>query len=153
MKNPMLICLALVSTILYSCRQDNGKNPEKPIATTCYMAVDGRDTAKMELQSFSKGRVSGNLVVNYYKKDNNHGEFEGAFKGDTLFVIYSFKIGKNSTGYKNPLAFLKKEDKLIMGIGKMEGVLGRIYFRKDIPIDFTQGRFTYAPVNCKKEPK
>lgn len=153
MKNLTLICIALTSTILYSCRQDNGKNPEKPIATTCYMAVDGKDTARMELQSFSKGRVSGDLVVNYYKKDNNHGEFEGAFKGDTLFVIYTFKIGKNSVGYKNPLAFLKKDGKLVMGIGKMEGVLGRIYFRKDVPIDFAQGRFTYAPAACKKEPK
>lgn len=153
MKNPILICLALASTVVYSCRQDNGKNPEKPIATTCYMAVDGRDTAKMELQSFSKGRVSGNLVVNYFNKENNHGEFEGAFKGDTLFVIYSFKIGKNSIGYKNPLAFLKKDNTLVMGIGKMEGVLGRIYFRKDIPVDFAQGRFIYAPTNCKKELK
>jgi hypothetical protein len=153
MKNPILICIALVSTILYSCRQDNGINPEKPIDTNCYMAVDGRDTSKMEIKSFSKGRVSGDMVVNYYKKDNNHGKFEGAFKGDTLFVIYSFKIGKKPTGYKNPLAFLKKDNKLVMGIGKMEGVLGRIYFRKDVPIDFSQGRFTYAPANCKKELK
>jgi len=152
-RNFMIACTILASTVWYSCNQDNGKNPEQPIDTTCYMAADGKDTARMEINSFSKGKVSGNLLINYHKKDNNHGEFEGMYKGDTLFVIYSFKIGKNPEGYKNPLAFLKKDGKLVMGIGKMEGVLGRIYFRKDVPIDFTQGRFTYVPAACKKELK
>lgn len=154
MRNFMITGAILASTVLYSCSQNDSskKTLEKPDLTTCYMAVDGKDTARMDLSYYGK-KIKGNLVVNYYKKDNNHGEFEGEYKGDTLFVIYSFKIGKNPAGYKNPLAFLKKDGKLVMGIGKMEGVLGRIYFRKDIPIDFTQGRFTYVPSACKKELK
>ncbi|KIO77120.1 hypothetical protein TH53_10750 [Pedobacter lusitanus] len=155
MRNHLLICTILASTVLYSCNQNHGsdKSLEKAISTTCYMAVDGKDTARMELGTFNKEKIKGNLVVSYDKKDNNHGEFEGSFKGDTLTVIYTFQIGKNPTVYKNPLAFLKKDGKLIMGIGKIENVLGRTFFSKGVPIDFAQGRFTYAPIACKKELK
>ncbi|MGY0041555.1 hypothetical protein [Pedobacter sp. NJ-S-72] len=155
MKNFIITCtILLTSTVLYSCSHDNGskKTIEKPTSTTCYMAMDGKDTARMNLNYFGK-KIKGTLVVNYDKKDNNHGEFEGAFKGDTLFVIYNFKIGKGSIGYRNPLAFLKKDGKLIMGIGKMANAMGRTYFDKDVPLDFGQGRFTYVPVACRKELK
>lgn len=152
MRNFMITGAILASTVLYSCSQnDSSKKPlEKPDLTTCYMAVDGKDTARMDLSYYGK-KIKGNLVVNYDKKDNNHGEFEGAFKGDTLIVIYNFKIGKGSVGYRNPLAFLKKDGKLIMGIGRMANAMGRTYFDKAVPLDFGQGRFTYAPVACKKE--
>ncbi|MBB5634769.1 hypothetical protein HDE68_000654 [Pedobacter cryoconitis] len=155
MRNRLLLFTVLSSTALYSCTQNNSpaKPPEKAISTTCYIAIDGKDTARMELDSFSKQKVKGNLIISYDQKDNNNGEIEGTFKGDTLIVNYTFKIGKKPVVYKNPLAFLKKDGKLIMGIGKMETTMGRTYFRKDIPIDFGQGRFTYAPVECKKEPK
>ncbi|QNK61332.1 hypothetical protein H7F33_12220 [Pedobacter sp. PAMC26386] len=156
MKNSILICTALVSTgLLYSCSQNNGsanKQAEKPLSTTCYMALDGKDTSRMELNTFSKN-VKGNLVISYSNKDNNNGEFEGELKGDTLLVIYTFKVGNKPTIYKNPLAFLKKDGKLIMGVGEMESALGRTYFKKGVPIDFGKGRFTYASVECKKESK
>jgi len=154
MRNFIITCTILASTVLYSCNQDNGsKKPLKnPDLTNCYIAVDGKDTARMDLNYYGK-KIKGKLVVNYDKKDNNHGEFEGAFKGDTLIVIYNFKIGKGSIGYRNPLAFLKKDGKLIMGIGRMESAMGRTYFRKDVPLDFGRGRFTYAPIACKKELK
>lgn len=152
MKTSILIGMTLASAALYSCSQNNGatnKQPEKPISTTCYMAIDGKDTARMELNQFSKN-MGGNLVINFAKKDNNNGTIEGKFKGDTLYVDYIFKVGKDKQPHMNPLAFLKKDGKLIMGVGKMESTLGRTYFRKDVPIDFVQGRFTFIPVPCKK---
>jgi len=151
MKTSILISMTLASAALYSCSQNNGatgKKQEKPLSTTCYIAVDGQDTAKMELNQFSKN-MGGNLVINFAKKDNNNGEIEGEFKGDTLFVDYTFKVGKDKQAHKNPLAFLKKDGKLIMGVGKMESTLGRTYFKKGEPIDFSKGRFTFISVPCK----
>lgn len=142
----MGITLALV--LYYCCVRDNGANgkePEKPISTTRYIAIDGKDTARMELHQFTK-KIEGSLQINYAKKDNNIGKIEGKFKGDTLFVNYVFKVGKNKPTYKNPLAFLRKDDKLIIGIGEMENTVGRTYFKKDIPLNFDQGRFTFVAV-------
>ncbi|MBB6502563.1 hypothetical protein [Pedobacter cryoconitis] len=147
-KTSILVYITLASVMLYICTQDNGaagKEPEKPLSTTHYMAIDRKDTARMELNQFSK-KVEGKLIITYHKKANNRGEIKGKFKGDTLFVNYVFKVGKNKPTYKNPLAFLRKDGKLTIGIGKMENTIGRTYFKKDIPIDFEQGRFTFIPV-------
>nr|WP_233174105.1 hypothetical protein [Pedobacter sp. ASV19] len=104
----------------------------------------------MKIKTLSTGKIAGKLVINYLDKGKNDGVVEGNFKGDTLFVDYTFKIGtSNPTIYKNPLAFLKKDGKLVMGVGQIETSLGKSYFVKGKPINFDKGRFVFAPVDCK----
>ncbi|MNH42269.1 hypothetical protein D3C79_1039360 [compost metagenome] len=90
-------------------------------------------------------------MINYIDKGKNEGIVAGAYKGDTLFVDYTFKIGtENKTMYKNPLAFLKKDGKLILGVGQIETSMGKSYFVKGKPIDFEKGRFTFDSAVCKE---
>lgn len=151
---PYLFVFAAVP-VFFSCNQEsnNGAANDKAdsvLNKTCYLAVDGPDSAKMMVDETAKGKIKGSLYIKFEEKGPNDGTFEGEFKGDTLFVDYSFTINTtNKTIYKNPLAFLKKDGKLLMGVGQIQTTLGRSFFVKGKPIDFEKGRFQFAPVDCK----
>lgn len=145
-----------VAFVFASCNQNNNNksvsgnsNPMDSVyKTECFEAADQLDSAFVNLKVFNNNKVKGSLVFTFQEKDNNDGEIEGGFQGDTLFVDYTFRIGPTKTVYKNPLAFLKKDGKLILGVGQIETNLGRSYFVKGKPIDFDKGRFTFLPINC-----
>ncbi len=158
MKRPVLYftCLA-IAAFLYSCSQGNEKSKaskakeETPLDSTCYVAIDAKDTAHLVLRRFEDGKYKGHLLINYVDKGKNDGQVEGAFTGDTLFVDYTFKIGTvNKTVYKNPLAFLRKDGNLLLGVGQIVTHVGRSYFDKAKPISFDKGRFTFKPTDCRK---
>jgi hypothetical protein len=160
MKSSLLYLSFLALPLLFSCGQSGNKNEASKDglnASTdtigskqCFMAVDQQDTAALTLNSFKDGKITGDLVFDYLDKGKNDGTVSGAYRGDTLFVDYTFKIGTvNKTIYKNPLAFLKKDGNLILGVGQIETSLGRSYFVKGKPISFDKGRFTFKPVACK----
>lgn len=160
MKNSLLYLSFLALPLLFSCNQSGNKNPASKDALNastdtisnkqCFIAVDLKDTATLTLNSFNDGKITGHLVFDYLDKGKNDGAVSGAYRGDTLFVDYTFKIGTvNKTIYKNPLAFLKKDGQLILGVGQIETSLGRSYFVKGKPISFDKGRFTFKPAACK----
>ncbi|WP_316811265.1 hypothetical protein [Pedobacter heparinus] len=160
MKSTLLYLAIMALSVLFSCTQSGNKDSELKdslaMADTmtnkqCYVAVDGKDTADLSIKTMNSGKVTGKLVINYAEKGKNDGEIAGAFKGDTLFVDYTFKIGtENKTIYKNPLALLNKDGKLILGVGQIETTMGRSYFVKGKPISFDKGRFTFAVADCKE---
>lgn len=156
MKNPLLYVSFLALPLMFSCNQRDSKgtldaSTDTVISKQCFIAVDQKDTAELTVNNFKKGKVIGHLLINYVDKGKNDGEIKGAYKGDTLFVDYTFKIGTvNKTIYKNPLAFLKKDGNLILGVGQIETSVGRSYFVKGKPISFEKGRFTFTPTECKK---
>jgi hypothetical protein len=153
----ILSIISLLLFILQSCSSGSADRPGSMAAssgdtlfkTSCYIAIDGKDTARMVLNSFDQG-VKGKLLISYHDKDKNEGDYKGYFKGDTLLVDYGFRVGSKKTWYKNPLAFLKKGDKLLMGIGDMQNRWGRTYFVRGRPIDFTGGRFVFQKSACLK---
>jgi hypothetical protein len=160
MKKPGLYLSFLALPLMFSCNQSDNKNTQlkdslSAMADTiarseCFVAIDAKDTANLTLVKSDNDKITGHLVINYLDKGKNDGELSGAYKGDTLFVDYTFKIGTtNKTLYKNPLAFLKKDGKLILGVGQIETTLGRSYFVKEKPISFDKGRFTFIPTDCK----
>lgn len=149
MKKSIFLFSGIALLILQSCSSGNHNTEVKDtvFTKTCYVAVDGKDTARLTLNTFSKG-VKGKLLVSYYRKAKNEGDIKGIFKGDTLLVDYGFRVGDQKTWYKNPLAFLNQNGQLIMGIGQMQNTWGRTYFKKGEPIDFKSGRFIFEPVPC-----
>lgn len=154
MKNPGLYLSFLAIPLMFSCNQSENKTAElkdsSSIHKECFMAIDEKDTASLVLNHFESGKITGHLLINYTDKGKNDGEIAGTYKGDTLFVDYTFKIGtENKTMYKNPLAFLKKDGKLILGVGQIETSMGKSYFVKGKPISFEKGRFTFDPTDCK----
>lgn len=116
----------------------------------CYLAIDGKDTAYLNIQTSSGGKVMGDMMIKYAEEPKNEGTLKGEFKGDTLFADYTFTTGDNKEKVnKNPLAFLKEGSKLTLGIGVIETYLGRSYFAKDKPINFERGRFKFNATDCK----
>ena len=157
MKNANLYFFALATFLFFSCNQNNNSDASQDDAMAVdtvakeewFIAADKLDSAFLDLKTYSNEKVKGKLVFTFEEKDKNDGQIEGEFRGDTLFVDYTFMIGPTKTVYKNPLAFLKKDGKLILGIGQIETNLGRSYFIKGTPIDFDKGRFVFLPADCQ----
>lgn len=155
MKKPFSYLAFIALPFLFSCGEGGSKTDSKSakidtvVSKQCFIAIDEKDTADLHISTLSNDEVTGKLLIKYGAKPKNEGDVTGKFRGDTLFVDYTFKIGTEKTIYKNPLALLKKEGKLILGVGQIETTLGRSYFVKGKPINFERGRFTFAPVECK----
>ena len=154
LKNFAWALLALPMT--YSCTQNGNKQTDnqtsKTVADTvkqCYISTFEGDSATMSINIIDSTKVEGKLKINYKEKPHNDGIVRGAFKGDTLFVDYTFKTGQNPTEFSNPLAFIKQGGNLKMGVGVIETTMGRSYFAKDKPINFERGKFDFSPTDCK----
>lgn len=141
--------------LMYSCGQGGNQETKKEsskIADTvkqCYTSAYEGDSATLNLNIIDSTKVEGSLVINYAEKPKNDGIVRGEFKGDTLFVDYTFKIGEGKTEFSNPLALLKQADSLKMGVGQIETSYGRSYFVKGKPINFERGKFSFIPTECK----
>ena len=163
MKKTSILFACIISLFIYSCNQGAKKNPNTStdstsLVKTCYIAVFETDTAHLITFADTTGKITGDLTMKYgevqansLEKVVNVGTIAGEFRGDTLFVDYTHTSGSiNKKGFKNPLAFLKVGENLVLGVGQIETHLGRSYFVKDKPIDFEIGRFRFVPVDCEK---
>lgn len=139
---------------LQSCKNDQKPNDakvqaEKPISVSCYQALYEKDTIELKMNTLKDGKISGNLIMKILDMPEKIGKISGEFRGDTLFVDYSFIQGTNEKKtFKNPLAILKRGDTLILGNGKIETYLGRSYFAKGSPIDFDSVKYKFLAVDC-----
>ncbi|WP_131536829.1 hypothetical protein [Pedobacter nototheniae] len=158
MKKTVFYLSFLAMPLAFSCNQagkkantsGNASSKDSVSNVQCYKADFEKDSADLKVETLSSGKIKGKLTVKYEKKPMNDGLIAGEFKGDTLFVNYTFKTGKDTVSvFTNPLAFLKKDGKLIMGVGQIETTLGRSYFVKGKPINFERGKFTFEPKDCK----
>ncbi|MCC9073677.1 hypothetical protein LNQ49_19025 [Flavobacterium sp. F-65] len=157
MKN-LVLSFMLVSCIgLQSCKKNEAQKEadaakleaESVVSFQCYKAVYEKDTVDLKLNTLKNGKISGDLVMKVDGAPQKHGGIIGEFKGDTLFVDYTFIEGtnKNKT-FKNPMAFLKREKQLILGNGSMETYLGRTSFTKGKPIDFDRVKYKFETTDC-----
>jgi len=141
-----------VITIVASCGQDNkgGENTgskDKSITSgKCYLAVYKGDTALLSIKGTSSG-IEGTLK--FIKADWNvdNGTIKGTMKGDTLLADYNFK-SHDGRWYRNPIALLKKDGKLYLGVGQFETAWGRTYFAKNVPIDYDKGKYVFDEHTC-----
>ena len=155
MKNLVLPFLLVSCVVLQSCKKNEiqkeaAKSEEESIVSVeCYKAIYEKDTVDLKLNTLKNGKISGNLVMKLEGAPQKHGEVTGEFKGDTLFVDYTFIQGMNKDKkFKNPMAFLKREKQLILGNGSMETYLGRTYFVKGKPIDFDRVKYKFETTDC-----
>jgi len=153
MKNLVLFCLLLACFGFESCN----KNPkvvdvpamdEKPTSVQCYKALYENDTLELKVNTLKSGKITGEMVMKVLNKAKKVGKIAGEFRGDTLFVDYSFVSGLDKAIYKNPMALLKRGNELILGNGKIETYLGTSYFAKGQPIDFDDVKYKFATVDC-----
>ncbi len=160
MKKTSILFAFMVSLFIYSCNQGTNKNPNADSAillNTCYLAVFEKDTANLIIQTDTSGNITGDLTISYgemkpnsLEKVINIGTIAGNFRGDTLFADYTHTSGSiTKKGFKNPLAFLKVGENLVLGVGEIENHMGRSYFVKNKPIDYKNARFSFVPIDCE----
>ena len=160
MKNLSLLYLLLTCIGFGSCKKEETKlaneakkiAAETPISTECYKALYEQDTINLKINNFKNGEVTGDMEMRLAKMPVKIGEIAGEYRGDTLFVSYTFIEGINKKlTYKNPMAFLKKENELILGNGQLETSMGASYFVKGTPIDFERVKYKFTAVDCAEK--
>lgn len=107
-----------------------------------YRAIDKDDTATFKV-SVTDGQFKGTLEINYHGSFKDSGEVSGYVRGDTLAGNYLFQHYGMEQLRRIPVSLLKKEDKLILGVGSMEIYLDRTYFKKNMPIDYKNVKFVF----------
>ncbi|MBC7845390.1 MAG: hypothetical protein H7Y10_02730 [Flavobacterium sp.] len=153
MKNSGLFCLLLASIVLGSCNKKSKDVEvkdvvEKPVTVQCYKALYETDTLELKVNTLKSGKITGEMVMKVLNKAKKVGKIAGEFRGDTLFVDYSFISGTDKALYKNPMALLKRGNELILGNGKIETYLGTSSFVKGEPIDFDNVKYKFTTVDC-----
>ena len=146
-----LISALSLASLTFGCQQQQ-KPKEKLMdekKTVCYQSISEKDTAWLSIDT-SKKIINGVLTFYYTdKKEKYEGQFKGEMYGDTLKGHYDFKINKAEIWNRNPVAFLKKDNKLIMGVGQFMLIMGSAHFDNKVPIDYDKGRFVFEQANCK----
>jgi len=160
----LLSCLLFFcSMLLFSCNhgtkntasRNDGNHKLAENHEQCFTAIYQKDSAFLRFKTMPNGKIKGRLVIKYaepepdaLEKDFYHGEITGQFKKDTLFADYIFADGANKTVYRNPIALLKKNNKLMLGFGAIENYLGKTWFINHKEINFNRSRFQFLPTEC-----
>ena len=157
MKTPILFYLLFACLGFQSCKKNQNVKvgdeikvqAERPMSVQCYKAIYEQDTIELKMNTLKNGKITGDMVMKFFKMPKKTGQIAGEFRGDTLFASYTFIEDDNKKiTFKNPMAFLKREDQLILGNGKIQTTMGASYFVKGIPIDFERVKFKLTAVDC-----
>lgn len=156
MKNLGLFCLLLACIAFESCNKKQGQKAveapvlaEEPVSIQCFKALYEKDTLDLKINTLKSGKISGDMVMKVDNTPIKVGKIAGEFRGDTLFAAYTFIQGKNKeVTFKNPMAFLKRGNELILGNGEIETTMGASYFVKGKPIDFDNVKYKFTTVDC-----
>lgn len=140
----------LIYSVLLLAFSVIGCNREQPVKKAavekkmaCYKSISGTDTAWLSIDT-TKTEISGTMKFNYATKmEIFHGKFNGKMYGDTLKGYFDFKINNGKEPFRNPLAFIKRDGKLKMGIGQFMMVMGMAHFDDKVPIDYERARFIF----------
>ena len=140
MKNALL----LVTLLFFTCcsKKENGH-------TSYYTAksFDQRDSAFLQL-NISDNTFHGTYIVTYFDNKKDSGSVEGSIFGDTLKGRYRF-ISRNNSLFVQPILFLKKDKKLLLGSGDIYTYLN-IPFYKQETIKFNDSSFIFNPLSTIK---
>jgi hypothetical protein len=157
MKKLGLLSILLVNIVLGSCSKNQSKKSEETNAvkeavivnTMCYRSLYENDSIELKINTLKDGKVTGDMVMKVYNMPYKNGTITGEFRGDTLFVDYTFKeVTNKDKTFKNPMAFLKKDKQLILGNGTMQSTMGVTYLVKDKPIDFERVKYKFSASEC-----
>ena len=155
MKNEIYKLIFIIPVFLFSCNINTKntddykliKGPEQ-----CFIAIFKKDSAFLKYKTMPNGEIRGRLVMKYAELEPNasekefyHGKIIGKFTKDTLFADYIFADRAEKIIYTNPLALLRKGNKLVLGFGAIETYLGRSWLINHETINFSNSRFQFVP--------
>lgn len=116
---------------------------------TTYRAINGKDTAVLSI-SIDKNRFWGRYEIIYGKMGKDSGEVRGEFIGDTLRGTYKF-ISFGGSKKQAPIAFLKKNNKLLLGKGVASSLMDMPVYMSDFPIDYNDPEFVFEEINISSK--
>jgi len=163
MKNEIYKVVFFIPLLFFSCTyvvKNNSPQPEDSYSLIskpeqCFTAVFQKDSAFLKFKTMANGKILGKLIIKYgeleplaVKKEFYRGDISGQFNRDTLFIDYVFTDRDEKGLYRNPLALLRKNDKLMLGFGATINYLGRTWFRRHQEINFNNSRFQFTPAVC-----
>jgi hypothetical protein len=162
LKNQIYNLIFFISVFLFGCNRGTKNTAPQPDSyklikspEQCFIAVYQKDSAFLKFKTMPNHKIQGRLVIKYaelepdaLQKEFYHGEITGKFSRDTLFADYIFADGKNGTLYRNPIALLRKNNKLVLGSGAIENYLGKSWFINHKAINFNKSRFQFVPAKC-----
>ena len=137
MKKRTLLTLA-VAAILSSCGQSSTKEAaaDSTLSPGCYEFTQNQTRISMQVE-VNNETVTGQLVYDFYEKDDNRGTLVGTMEGDTLFAVYTFNA--EGTESRREVAFLVEGDRLKEGYGSSREVDGTVTFEDRRNLDFNSG--------------
>ena len=150
-KQQLLFTLAAaISIFIISCNQQQPKREIVEKKMVCYQSISDGDTAWLSIDT-ANSPIAGQLTFNYTgKKEIFDGQFKGEMYGDTLKGHFDFKVNKLDPPLRNPVALLKRDGKLTMGVGQFMTVMGVPHFDDRVAIDYENARFVFEEVACKE---
>lgn len=113
----------------------------------CFTAIFEQDTVHTKID-FQGKKITGTMLMKYKDGKIYEGLLTGLVKGDTLMLKYDFKINQINKWYRNPIALLNRDGKLLMGVGKINIAWGSPIFDSAVPIDYEKGKFIFQQTNC-----
>ena len=144
MTNINTLFTILLLSLLYGC---NFK--EKKEDRTFYRAINGKDTALLSL-SINKNRFYGQYEIIYGKMGKDSGDVRGEIIGDSLRGVYNY-VSYGGSWKKVPIAFLRKNNTLLLGSGVASSLLGMPIYLPEVPIDYNNSAFIFEEINKSVE--
>ena len=159
MKYRSFCSLLFLSIVMQSCNQSQNQvdgqggltRAEKPILVEDYKAIYQEDTINLKINTLKSGKITGEMEMKIAYMPVKEGKIAGELKGDTLFASYTFiQGGYEKRTFKNPMAFLRKDNQFILGNGKIQTTMGASYFVKGEPIDFEHVKYKFTKIEAGK---
>ena len=142
MKRVIEIMSLCIIFAIYVCSSNSNSAVEQNNTKTLYRAINKDDTATFNIHLTDK-EFFGQFEINYHGAYKDSGDVTGIVKGDTLKGTYRFQHYGVEEWHRTPIALLKKDGKLIMGVGSMEIYMNIRYFKKRIPINYQDPKFVF----------
>jgi hypothetical protein len=142
MNKAVYVLLASLFLMIFSCTQAKlGEHGQKVL----YRAIDKTDTARLQIILTDKV-FEGQYEISHDGVYKDSGDVNGVVKGDTLKGTFHYQSYGVEKWYRIPVAFLKKDQRLIMGVGSMQIYMNMTFFNKNIPIDYQHPKFVFKKV-------
>ena len=140
MNKGLLYILPMLVLYTTSCTADKEKESQQQ--KVLYKSINKDDTASLRI-ILTDRTFEGQYEINYHGLYKDSGDVNGIIKGDTLKGTYHYQHYGTEEFYRIPIALLKKDKKLIMGVGDMEIYMNMTFFKKTVPIDYKNPKFIF----------
>jgi hypothetical protein len=132
-RNLSLIVTAFFALHIFACTPNNR---EGAATFEKFISVKGDDTATVIINK-TTNLFRGSMQISYKSKYPDSGEINGIVRGDTLIGQFLYKY-YGVKWQRKPVAFLMKDNRLILGEGRVKNTLDVVHFDNSVPINFEE---------------